>query len=124
MRTILYVGVKSHADTLRYGFEHEVYKINHLKGEMALMMEFGAPYVQEEPNIIICEIQFLGSEFKTYIELVNFVRVDYPTLPIILLDNSRSGVTLGSLGDNVWLFISDETDALVKHIRNLFAAKH
>ncbi|MCB9818575.1 hypothetical protein H6788_00095 [Candidatus Nomurabacteria bacterium] len=121
---ILYVGDKSYSDTLRDRLDREVYKVDHLKGEMALMMEFGAPYVQEKPNMVICEIHILGSELKTYIDLVNFVRDSYPALPIILLDNSRPGVTIGSLGDNVWLFISDEIDSLAKHIRKVFAPKH
>lgn len=121
---ILYVGDKRYSDTLRDRLDQAVYKVDHLKGEMALMMEFGAPYVQETPNMVICEIHILGSQFRSYTDLVNFVRDSYPALPIILLDNSRSGVTLGSLGDDVWLFISDEIDSLVRHIRKVFAPKN
>ena len=100
------------------------YHVHHLKDEMALLTEFGAHYEVGHPDMVICELDLLWSEFKNYTDLVNFIRDSNPTLPILLLDNTRSGEVLGSFGDNVWFLVSDDINVLVKHINETFHAKH
>ena len=118
---ILYVGSKESSAGLeeRLGI---LYRVEPRANSMELLGSLSG--MDQSPNMIICDTVTLWLEFDSYTEFVDLARDGNPNLPIILLDNTRSGVILASFGSNVWYLVSNEIDTLVKHVTDVFATKH
>ena len=118
---ILYVGSKESSAGLeeRLGI---LYRVEPRANSMELLGSLSG--MDQSPNMIICDTVTLWSKFDSYTEFVDLARDGNPSLPIILLDNTRSGAILASLGSNVWYLVSNELDTLVKHVTDVLATKH
>ncbi len=122
MKIIIHVGSESAANLLQERLDAS-YCVHHVHSDMALVSELGAHY-EKDPDMVVCEVGSLGSVLQDPIELIEFLREGYPDLPVILIDNNRSGTAMGLVTNNAWLIISNEVDTLIKYIHEVFATKH